>query len=64
MNVRSIQSRLCCNLALMVLSLAAPALLGQGPLSHPEAPQPQQRLRSHLFIYDLRSGTSHVIAFT
>jgi TolB protein len=61
MKVRSIQSRLCCHLALAVLFLAAPALLAQGTPSHPEAPQPQQRLRSHLFIYDLRSGTSHEI---
>jgi TolB protein len=61
MNVRSIQSRLCCHLALTVLSLAAPALLAQGPPSHPEAPQPQQRLRSHLFIHDLRNGTSHEV---
>src|SRR6201998_2269740 len=61
MNVRSIQSRMCCNLALTVLSLAAPALLAQGPPSHPEAPQPQQRLRSHLFIYNLRSRTSHEV---
>jgi TolB protein len=61
MNVRSIQSRLCFTLALTVLSLAAPALLAQGPPSHPEAPQPHQRLQSHLFIYDLRSGTSHEV---
>ena len=61
MNVRSIQSRWSCHLALAVLSLAAPALLAQGPPSHPEAPQPQQRLRSHLFIYDLRAGTSHEV---
>ena len=61
MNVRSIQMRLTCSFALTVLSLAAPALLAQGPSSHPEAPQPQQRLRSHLFIYDLRSSTSHEV---
>jgi hypothetical protein len=35
--------------------VGAPALLAQGPPSHPEAPQPQQSLRSHLFIYDADS---------
>src|ERR1700733_3056551 len=61
MNVRSIQLRLTCSLALTVLPLAALALLAQGSPSHPETPLPQQRLRSHLFIYDLRRSTSHEV---
>src|ERR1700733_14404277 len=61
MNVRSIQLRLTCSLALTVLPLAAPALLAQGPPSHPEAPQPQQRLRSNVFISDLRSSAPHEV---
>lgn len=53
MNLRSMPSRLC-NLTLAILCWAAPALLAQ-------AAQPRQHLRSHLFIYDLRSGASHEV---
>jgi TolB protein len=54
MTLRSMPSRYCCNLTLAILSWAAPALLAQ-------AAQPRQHLRSHLFIYDLRSGASHEV---
>ena len=54
MNVRSMPSRYCRTLTLAILCWAAPALLAQ-------AAQPRQHLRSHLFIYDLRSGASHEV---
>src|ERR1700677_4556890 len=54
MNVRSVPSRYCCNLTLAILCWAAPALLAQSG-------QPRQHLRSHLYIYDLRSGASREV---
>jgi TolB protein len=54
MNLRSMPSRLYCNLTLAILCWAAPALLAQ-------AAQPRQHFRSRLFIYDLRSGASHEV---
>jgi TolB protein len=58
MNVCSMPSRLCCKLTLAVLCWAGPALLAQAPQPHREA---AQHLRSHLFIYDLRNGSSHEV---
>jgi TolB protein len=54
-------SRVYCNLALTLLCLTAPVLLAQGTPVHTEAAHPEQHLRSHLFVYDLRSGTSHEV---
>ena len=53
-NRPSMPSRLCATLTLAIFCWsAAPAL--------PQAGRPAQHLRSHLFIYDLRSGASHEI---
>jgi TolB protein len=58
MNVRSMPSRLCCKLTLAALCWAGPALIAQAPQLHRET---AQHLRSHLFIYDLGSGSSHEV---
>jgi TolB protein len=60
MNARSMPSLFCCKFTLTVLCWTAPALLAQAPQPQQAAAQ-QQRLRSHLFIYDLRSGSSHEV---
>jgi Tol biopolymer transport system component len=65
MMVLPTQSRFCFQLTLATLCLAAPALHAQtSPAqAHPAAAHAEQHLRSRMYIYDLRSGSSH-LAFT
>src|SRR5258707_6169780 len=61
MKVRSIQLRFCCKLTLIAFFLAAPAIRGQSSAVHTQAAPPEQHLRSRLFIYDLRDGSSRPV---
>src|ERR1700758_1585859 len=58
--VRSIQLRFCCKLTLLAFFLAAPALKAQSSAVRATAPA-EQHLRSRLFIYDLRDGSSRLV---
>lgn len=60
MTFLSIGSRLRPALGATLLCLAAPMLLAQTAPVPPKTAAPAQRLRSRLFIYDLRDGTSHL----
>jgi len=55
----SCAGRFCCTLALASIGLGAHASPG-GP-AEPQGPHTAQHLRSQLFIYDLRDGTSHLV---
>lgn len=63
MKPRSTQSLLCCGLAILAFGLIPPALRAQSapPQSAAHAAHPEQHMRSRLFIYDLRSGSSHLV---
>ena len=62
-----IQSRLATQLAGLALCLMAPltfantAASQQGATAAPPAPHAEQHLRSRIFIYDLRDGSSHLV---
>jgi len=57
MKVLSTQMRFTCKLAVIAVSLRAPALQAQpSPVQRGE-----QHLRSRLFIYDLHNGSSHLV---
>jgi len=60
MKVVSIQSRFC-RLTLMAFFLAAPALQAQSSAAHVDAAPDEQHVRSRIFIYDLRDGSSRLI---
>ncbi len=55
MKAFSMYSRLCCTLTLAALGLAAPIVPAQA------AAHGEQHLRSKLFVYDLRDGSSHLV---
>ncbi len=61
MKVLSIQLRFCGKLALIAFFLAAPTLKAQSSAVHAEAAPSEQHLRSRLFIYDLRDGSSRLV---
>lgn len=68
MTVLSIRSRLCRALSATALWAMVPGISAQLSLAPAGAPaqsaaakQPQERLRSRIFIYDLRDGTSHMV---
>ena len=54
MKVLSMSSLFCCTFALAALNLATPSL-------HAQAAHAEQHLRSKLFVYDLRDGSSHLV---
>jgi TolB protein len=57
MKVLSIQMRFFCKLAVIAASLITPALHAQPSPAHTE----EQHLRSRLFLYDLHTGSSHLV---
>jgi Tol biopolymer transport system component len=58
--MKLIQSQLrFCLRVMLALCLTAPALLAQTPAGRPGPAQ--QRLRSRIFFYDLRTGSSHLV---
>jgi TolB protein len=68
MTVLSIRSRLCRALSATALWAMVPGISAQLSLApagaaaqSAAAKQPQERLRSRIFIYDLRDGTSHMV---
>jgi TolB protein len=61
MKVLSIQSRFWRTLTLIAFFLATPALQAQPSAVHTATAPSEQHLRSRLFIYDLRDGSSHLI---
>src|SRR5260370_26192661 len=61
MKVLSIQVRFCCKLTLIAFFLAAPTIKAQSSAVYVEAAPSGQHLRSRLFIYDLRDGSSRRI---
>ena len=61
MKVLSIQLRFCCKLVLVAFFLAALTIEGQASAVHAEAAPSEQHLRSRLFIYDLRDGSSRLV---
>src|ERR1700686_435610 len=61
MKVRSIQLRFCCKLTLIAFFLAVPTIRAQSSAVHTEAAPAEQHLRSRLFTYDLRDGTSRLV---
>jgi TolB protein len=60
MKVLSIQLRFCGKLALIAFFLAAPIFKAQSSAVRAAAPA-EQHLRSRLFIYDLRDGSSRLV---
>jgi Tol biopolymer transport system component len=61
MKVLSSQLRLCFKLSLIALFLAAPILKAQPSAAHAGAGPSEQHLRSRVFVYDLRDGSSHLV---
>jgi len=61
MKVPSIQFRFSCKLALIAFFLTAPILKAQSSAAHAGAAPSEQHLRSRLFVYDLRNGSSHLV---
>ncbi len=63
MKISSIQLQFCCRLSVIALCLLAPRLHAQTSPAQAGAASAHapQRLRSRLFIYDLRDGSSHLV---
>jgi TolB protein len=61
MKVLSIQSRFFCMLFAITFCMVIPNLDAQAAPEHTEAVPSGQHLRSRLFIYDLRTGSSHLV---
>ena len=53
-------SHFCCNLTALGICLLAPALHAQAAPAQTGA-EPEEHLRSRLFIYDMRDGSSHLV---
>jgi Tol biopolymer transport system component len=58
MKVLSVQLPFCCELSVIAFFLAVPIIQAQSSAAHVEAVPAEQHLRSRLFIYDLRDGSS------
>lgn len=63
MKFSSMQSRFCCALTMAALCSCAPALNAQTapPQTAARAAHSEQHMRSRLFIYNLRYGSSHLV---
>ena len=61
MKVFSIRLRFCSKLGVIAFFLAAPTLQAQSSVAHAQAAPSEQHLRSRLFIYDLRDGSSRLV---
>jgi hypothetical protein len=60
MKFHSISRKVCCTAPLLALLMLAPALRAQNPPAQ-AAEEPEQPLRSRVFIFDLRDGSSHQV---